>query len=446
MRRTLALMACAVTMALLAWGVAAADTVTTTFEPPTFHPGSVNGQDGWHSAGPSDIPALPHGYDQEVVPVSGIPGFGTQSLRHSNGYNEPTGEFLFQTYSRPTAQPAGESQPNTEFVGDFSFISTIPAAQQPGLFMTISPDNSTGGRMSAVRLVDEVDGIRAIVFDTPDETGAFEAYDAGLYRRDQVHRVRFWMKFVPGPDNDIVRIFIDGTDIGQKLGVCFTTWENFYRRVQLVPVPVTNSIQFRASGGEVPALVGHGFLFDNVTTTTANGPGPAGCPDGGGVTPPDDIDVDKTTATRVARPGDLVTYRITVRNRGDAPAHRLRLCDRVPRALRFVRATRRLQRASGGRLCLTIRLLRPGHRRVFLATFRLRADVTADTVTNGAAAEVPVETAPQSPDAAGDPSPFPPAGQPRRRRVGRDSRTIGVLSEQATSCPAAVSPRAHAAC
>jgi uncharacterized repeat protein (TIGR01451 family) len=434
-------------MALLAWGVAAADTVTTTFEPPTFHVGSVNGQDGWHSAAPGDIPALPNGYDQEVVGVSGIPGFGTQSLRHSNGYNEPTGEFQFQTYSRPTAQPAGETQPNTEFIGDFSFISADLAAQQPGLFMTISPDNNTGGRMSAVRLVDEADGIRAIIFDTPDETGGFQAYDAGLYRRDQVHRVRFWMKFVPGPNNDIVRIFIDGTDIGKKLGVCFTTWENFYRAVQS-PVPVTNSIQFRAAGGEVPSLVGHGFLFDNVTTTTANGPGPAGCGsdgDGDGP-PPDEIDVDKTTATRVAHPGDLITYRITVRNRGDEPVRRLRACDRVPRALRFVRATRRLQRAAGGRLCLTIRLLRPGHRRVFLATFRLRADVTADTVTNGAAADTPVVSEPQSPDAAGNPSPFPSGSQPRRRRLGRDSRTIGVLSEQAQSCPAAVSPRAHAAC
>ena len=445
MRLTLALIASAVSLALLAYGVAQADTVTTDFEPPTFHPGSVNGQDGWHSATGSDIPALPNGYDQAVVGVSGIPGFGTQSLRHSNGYNEPTGEFLFQTYSKPTAQPAGETQPNTEYSGQFSFITTSPTAQQPGLYMTISPDNSTGGRMSGVRLIDEADGIRAIIFDTPDEaTGDFEAYDAGLYRRDQVHTVRFWIKFVPGPDNDIVRIFIDGTDIGQKLGVCLTSWENFYRAVQRVPVPVTNSIEFRAAGGEVPALVGHGFLFDNVTNTTANGTGPAGCPTGGGEVPP--VDIDKTTPTRVAQPGDLVTYRITVRNRGDAPAHRLRVCDRVPRALRFVRATRRLNRAAGRRLCLTIRLLRPGQRRTFRATVRLRAGVTADTVTNGATADTPDVSAPQSPDAAGDPSPFPPSGQPRRRRLGRDSRTIGVLSEQAQSCPAAVNPHAHAAC
>lgn len=33
------------------------------------------------------------------------------------------------------------------------------------------------------------------------------------------------MKFNPGDDNDIVRVFIDGTDTGQ----CFASWENYYR-------------------------------------------------------------------------------------------------------------------------------------------------------------------------------------------------------------------------
>ena len=33
------------------------------------------------------------------------------------------------------------------------------------------------------------------------------------------------MRLIPGPNNDLVRILIDGQDAGQ----CFTTWENFYR-------------------------------------------------------------------------------------------------------------------------------------------------------------------------------------------------------------------------
>ena len=430
MRGMLLALASAVSMALLACGVAVADTVTTTFD--GFNFGTVNGQAGWHSAIPGDVPALPLGYDQAVVGVSGIPGFGTRSLRHSNAFNEPTGEFQFQTYSSSTAQSAGENEPNTEYTGEFSFISSKPTAQQPGLFMTISPDNSTGGRMSAVRLIDGDDGIRALIFDTPTPTGLFEAYDAGLYSRDAVHTVKFWIKFVPGENNDIVRIYIDGKDIGNQLGVCFTTWENFYRATQQA-VPVTNSIQFRAAGGEIPALVGGGFLFDNVTNTTANGRGPLGC----GEEPPPII--VKTTRTRFAQPGDLITYRISVRNRGHAPIRRLRACDRPPRALRFVRATRQLHRAARHRLCLTIRLLRPGHRKTFLATFRLRANVRADTVTNGGSVDIPTGSGPSPslPESAVIP-------KPRRRVLGTVIATVGVRRPGA--CEAALNPRAHAAC
>jgi uncharacterized repeat protein (TIGR01451 family) len=430
----------AVSMALLPCGVAVADTVTTDFEPPTFSPGTVNGQDGWTSAAPSDIPALPNGYDQAVVGVSGIPGFGSQSLRHSNAYNEPTGEFHFLTNSKPTINEAGENQPLTEYIGEFSFISARPAAQQPRLFMTMSPDDGEGGRMSAVRLIDEPRGIRAVIFDTPDPTtGGFEAYLApSIYSRDEVHTVRFWIKFVPGENNDIVRIYIDDKDIGNELGVCFTTWENFYRAFEREEPPVTRSMIFRAAGGEDNTLVGGGFLFDNVTTTTGTGPGPAGC--GEDETPQEDIDIDKTTRTLVAQPGDLITYRIGVRNRGDTPVRRLRACDRPPRALRFVRSTARLHRAAGRRLCLRIRLLRPGQRKTFRATFRLGANVTAEIVNNGATADTPAGSAPTPslPENAVIP-------ERRQRRVARDSESIVVRTEQ-RACPAALNPRARAAC
>ena len=50
-------------------------------------------------------------------------------------------------------------------------------------------------------------------------------------------------------------------------------------------------------------------------------------------------------------------------------------CDRAPRALRFVGPPVRLQPAAGRRRCLMIGLLRPGQRKTFHATFRLRANV-----------------------------------------------------------------------
>jgi uncharacterized repeat protein (TIGR01451 family) len=447
MRSMLVVLATAVSMAVLPCGVAVADKVTTTFE--TFNPGTVNGQDGWHSAmrlpddPPPSVPALPRGYDQDVVPSGGVPGFGNQSLRHSNAYSENTGEFEFQTYSTSNAVNAGEALPNTEFVGEFQFTSTSDE-QQDQLHMRMSPDDGRGGRMSFVGLRDTAAGIEATIFDTPEADGEFKAYPAGIYSRTAVHTVRFLLQLVPGRDNDIVHIVIDGVDIGNQLGVCLTTWENFYRATNQA-VPVTNSLQFRSAnaGGDpglvIPNLVGHGYLFDNVSTDTTpvQGAVPSVC---GEEPPPEDIVIDKTTSTRSALPGQLITYRITVRNRGNTAVRGLRACDRAPRALRFVRAGIRLQRAGARRRCLVIRLLRPGQRRTFRATFRLRQNVTADAVTNGATADIPIASAP---------SPVPPdsvpARPPRRRRVHRDAATTRVRTAP-RPCPAALSPRARAAC
>jgi uncharacterized repeat protein (TIGR01451 family) len=107
----------------------------------------------------------------------------------------------------------------------------------------------------------------------------------------------------------------------------------------------------------------------------------------------ENIVIDKTTETRSAAPGTLITYQVTVTNRGAAPVRRLRACDGAPRALRLVRATARLHLAARGRRCLRIALLRPGESRTFRATFRLSANATATTVTNDAAAAVPIESA-----------------------------------------------------
>jgi uncharacterized repeat protein (TIGR01451 family) len=363
----LVVLAAAVTTVLLVCGVAAADSVTTTFEPPTFLPGSVDGQDGWHSAVPGDIPALPNGYDQAVVVNSGAPpAFGLQSLRHSNGYNEPTGEFFYQTYSRSTAVAAGEELPNSEFTGEFSFISTTPGAQQPGLNMSVSPDNSVGARMAYVGLRDAEDGIRVTVYDTPEPNGAFVAYNGGLLDRGVPHTIRFWIKLNPGPDNDLVRIYIDGRDLGQ----CFTTWENFYRATSQ-GVQVINSLQFRSAGGEVPGIVGRGYLFDNVTTTTANGAGPAGC----------DTPIEKTADSPTVRAGGHAGYQITVRNRGRVAARNLRVCDHIPRRMAFVRADRRLRRI-GRQRCLMIPLLRPRQRVSFHLTLQVDANAPQGTVPN----------------------------------------------------------------
>ena len=103
-----------------------------------FQPGTVNGQGGWKSAVPGDIPSLPNGYDQAVVANSGAPAaFGGQSLRMSNAYNPApdTSPPEYTTRPIPSRQTdaAGDSQTNTEYTAQFSFISFHPDRQQPGL-------------------------------------------------------------------------------------------------------------------------------------------------------------------------------------------------------------------------------------------------------------------------------------------------------------------------
>jgi uncharacterized repeat protein (TIGR01451 family) len=375
MRRTLKVLATAVGMVLLVCGVAAADTVTTTFEPPTFHLGSVAGQDGWRSAVPGDVPALPFGYDQEVeANGAGVPAaFGQQSLRLSNRYTEPTGEFFYQTYSKPAAPPAGETQANTEFTAEFSFISKTPTAEQPGLNVSVSPDSGEGSRMSYVGLRDTPAGIRVTVFDTPEVDGEFVPYDAGILDRTVPHTIRFWIKVNPGVDNDLVRIYIGNRDLGQ----CFTTWENYYRTApEQAPPPnvntpaTINSLQFRSSAPTFDGVDG-GYLFDNVTITTANGPGPRGC----------DIVVDKDADTPTVSAGARAGYSISVRNRGRAIVRNVRVCDHIPRRMTFVSADRRLRRL--GRLrCLMIPSLRPGQRVSFHLALQVSADAPQGTVTN----------------------------------------------------------------
>ena len=92
--------------------------------------------------------------------------------------------------------------------------------------MTISPDDGRGARMSWVDLQDTDKGIRVNLSDASGPDGEFVTHDAGVLSRGQPHTIRFWIKVFPGPDNDFVRLFIDGEDLGE----CFTTWEAYYRR------------------------------------------------------------------------------------------------------------------------------------------------------------------------------------------------------------------------
>ena len=229
-----------------------------------------------------------------------------------------SGEFFYQTYSAQEPRQVGEARPNKVFIAEFAFLPTTPA-HQPGLFMSVSPDSGEGSRMSWVGLQDTADGIQVSVNDTPEVDGEFVAHPGPLLGRSSPHRIRFWIKVNQGIDNDLVRIAVDGVDLGQ----CFTTWENYYRTApEQAPPPnrntpaTINSLQFRSSVPGPPALVGDGYLFDNVSITPANGPGPR-APGGGEEGPPESTSTrrhkrgprGRATSSRTGSPSETAATR-----------------------------------------------------------------------------------------------------------------------------------------
>jgi len=275
-RRTITAATAVIALGLLSFGgaasVARADTTgPTTFE--GFTIGSVNGQDGWLSGIAYDnVP-----FDQAVTePQIQYPGFGARSLRISNAVT--SGAFGNQTFSKPVLNPAGESTPQKHFDSTFQ-VGTAVAEAQRGLFMSVSPDDGTGGRMSWLGFEDKSDGIHVEFSDAADtgpvyKEADFKYTEVANFAYGTAHTIRFSIDFFAGPANDVVKIYIDGA-----LKVTGTTWEDYYRydNEQKPPIttpvgvepPAVSKLEFREGGTPVPANSGKGFLVDNVTLASS---------------------------------------------------------------------------------------------------------------------------------------------------------------------------------
>lgn len=260
-----------------------AATFNVDFE--SFSLGNINGQSGWSKTGP---------YDAEVVSNTfAFPTFGSQSLRISNGI--ASGSFGDQTFSASLADEAGETdaQPSAysggtrqnHFEAQFDVASTTPE-EQPGLFISISPDRGDGARMGYVGLDDEPDGIHVIFYDYQDRlpygslaipadgcSGDDNWYltDLATLDRSTTHTIKITMDLVDGPRNDVVKVYVDG-----DLKHTGTTWEDYFRWCTESGGGVINdttadvsrtvdSLLFRAGGSSVPSVLGKGYLIDNLT-------------------------------------------------------------------------------------------------------------------------------------------------------------------------------------
>ena len=246
-----------------------ADALTVDFESYTL--GNINGQDGWSKTGPFD--------SQVVTNTYGYTEFETQSLRISNAVT--SGSFGDQTFAKPLVDGVGESDATagsfsvgtlqTTFEMEFDFASTVPEAQQPGLFLSVSPDRGDGSRMSYLGFSDETDGLKVVFYDvqgTSNPASFVPTEIATGLDRSLVHNVRLVMDVVDGPSNDVVEVYLNGSLVHTG-----TSWENYYRydsEASADQFPrVVRTVLFRAGGASAPATNGNGFLFDNVNLSSS---------------------------------------------------------------------------------------------------------------------------------------------------------------------------------
>jgi uncharacterized repeat protein (TIGR01451 family) len=425
-------------IALLPCEVALADTYSTGFEPSQgFAVASVGGQHGWISppsaTDPACTPTPPSSFalDQGVVDTAtyvsnSAPAFGSQSLRFSNLC--ANGAFGgSQIYSPLLADPAGENEPNKVLTFEFSFIPTT-TSYQPGLYVSVSPDNGTGHRMLRIDLTDmpmscgdSTSCVLVSVADSPSGAdGYIVSHPLALLDPAMAHTIKVSMQFNPGEDNDLTRVSIDGTDTGQ----CFTSWETYYRLWQPENVSQSNSdLEFRASVHGFTATNG-GFLFDNVSYASSTGPSPQGC----------DVPIEKTAESATVSAGGLVGFRITARNRGRMTARNYLVCDDIPRETTFVSADRKLRRI-GSKRCFLVRSLKPGQSTSVNLTLRVNTNARPGTLDN-TADETPVQPpgVPAVPPAVTEDEPAGPSPSPIKP-IKKVKVLVKVLAAKATLPP-----------
>jgi len=258
-------------LALSLAGVVSADNSSINFESSAYTVGNINGQNGWSKTG---------GYDVAVVPNTyGYPSFGGQSLRLSNSVT--SGSFGDQTFAPKLSQPAGEADaldingnpvasPKPHFEAQFDIASVTKTNQ--GMSLSVSPDRGDGARMSYLRFVDMSDGIHVYFDDVTDPShvqnaDTFNETDIATLSYTATHNIKFSMDFFNGPDNDVVRVYIDG-----NLAVTGTSWEDYYRFDQESNPGLTHNdsrvvdtLLFREGGSAVPSNAGNGYLVDNLS-------------------------------------------------------------------------------------------------------------------------------------------------------------------------------------
>jgi len=265
-------------LGLFAMSALADSNTAVDFEDPPYTLGTINGQDGWTSLGAAGSGCAV--YDHAVSSSFGVPDFGLQSLRISNAVT--SGCFGDMTFSKSLTDEAGETDAQASafsggtrqnhFEAEFS-IRPMQLSEQPGLFLSVSPDRGDGARMSYLGFEDTPGGVDVIFYDvqgTDNPANFVPTTVATGLSRATTHAAKFVIDFVDGPSNDVVDIYIDGVLVHTG-----TTWENYFRydpesNPSLVDESRTvDSLLFRTGGPAAPDTLGMGYLIDNLTMSSS---------------------------------------------------------------------------------------------------------------------------------------------------------------------------------
>ena len=254
-------------LAALGTPLAGADTTgRIMFEPSTYTMGDINAQNGWLKTGAYDVAVANVATFPAAVDVRlRHPGAADLRFRHKWELRRP------DVLARPV-RPAGEGAAMRIFDSSFR-IGTTMADEQSGLHTSVSPDDGNGARMSYLRFEDQVDGVHVLFDDVtnPGPIGTESTWnetDIATLSRTTAHSIGFSIKFNPGPHNDTVKIYVDGTKL-----ITGSSWEDYYRydAEQIgngnVVSPISKLL-FRASGTANLGNDGNGFLVDGLSVNS----------------------------------------------------------------------------------------------------------------------------------------------------------------------------------
>ena len=182
------------------------------------------------------------------------------ALRISNAVT--SGSFGDQLFS--PALPVGAVEGSA--VDTFNASFTLkPVALQPGLRVTISPDNGDGGRAGFLAVEHRANGIAIVSagsYMAADGTFAWKYADVATGLSEKVaHTVQ--IKLIKKADtaksnnNDVFSVKVDGKPVKNF------TFEEYYNQTD-EPQYETDTLLFRVSGTAQP-LVGKGLLIDNLS-------------------------------------------------------------------------------------------------------------------------------------------------------------------------------------